>query len=166
MEAFLMLIIELFIWEEWIHRHLWVSTLGFFLHILKVVLKVWLRSGLPHLSMKDDFFEGKFIPAGSMLIANIWCVPSIQDLLGYAHTISNSLLKANDAWWALLPWPRSLQARTTPREGNREPREVDTWLNRIQSGWPKLFSVRLWTKVNGFILTICLHCKAEGDIVI
>ena len=29
--------------------------------------------GMPHIASADDVFEGKWIPKGAMLIANIWC---------------------------------------------------------------------------------------------
>ena len=30
--------------------------------------------GIPHRTKKDDVFDGYFVPAGTILIANIWCV--------------------------------------------------------------------------------------------
>ena len=31
--------------------------------------------GLPHRSREDDEFRGYFIPAGSCVVVNLWCVP-------------------------------------------------------------------------------------------
>src|ERR1700735_5839886 len=31
-------------------------------------------SGIPHRLTSDDVYEGYFLPAGSMVIANAWCV--------------------------------------------------------------------------------------------
>ena len=33
--------------------------------------------GLPHTSTEDGFYEGYFIPKGSLLLANIWCIYSL-----------------------------------------------------------------------------------------
>jgi len=30
--------------------------------------------GLPHVSTEDDIYEGYFIPQGSIMVANTWCV--------------------------------------------------------------------------------------------
>lgn len=32
--------------------------------------------GFPHVPLEDEEYNGFFIPAGSVIMANIWCVPS------------------------------------------------------------------------------------------
>ena len=36
--------------------------------------------GIPHRTKKDDVFDGYFVPAGTILIANIWCVSAFHPL--------------------------------------------------------------------------------------
>ena len=44
-----------------------------------VLRLVWIHSltmditvGIPHASIEDDIYQGKFIPGGAMVISNIW----------------------------------------------------------------------------------------------
>lgn len=44
-------------------------------------------SGIPHVNKsQDDVYEGVFIPKGTLVVANIWCVPSIIPLGHQPHT--------------------------------------------------------------------------------
>ena len=42
--------------------------------------------GLPHRPLEEDEYRGFRIPKGSIVLANIWCVPSPPSLLGCAHS--------------------------------------------------------------------------------
>ena len=33
-------------------------------------------TGIPHSTMQDDIYNGMFIPKGTMVFANAWCVSS------------------------------------------------------------------------------------------
>ena len=45
-------------------------------------------SGVPHLTLKDDEYNGYVIPAKTMVIANIWCVHCCCDNLIQVTDIS------------------------------------------------------------------------------
>ena len=53
--------------------------------------------GLPHLSTKDDWYNGMFIPKGSMMIAHIWCLNRDPEIYGAdaAHFNPARFLDAN-----------------------------------------------------------------------
>ena len=57
-----------------------VPTFGDFqhLHYIRAIVKEVLRwrpvgpAGLPHCSTQDDWYEGCYVPAGSIVLANLW----------------------------------------------------------------------------------------------
>ena len=53
------------------------ATMGLFVSLpLPLVLLITIYLGVPHALMKDDIYNGMFIPKGSVVMTNIWCIPS------------------------------------------------------------------------------------------
>jgi Cytochrome P450 len=71
--------------------------------------------GVPHRVMQDDVYEGYRIPAGSIVIANIWCV-STRTIITHcrAHTFMHTFFSTNQGDAARLrgiPRPTHIPTR-------------------------------------------------------
>ena len=64
--------------------------------------------GLPHLSTKDDWYNGMFIPKGSMMIANVWNLNRDPEIYGpdAAHFNPARFLDANGEVTSCAPETR------------------------------------------------------------
>lgn len=54
--------------QDGILLRLWVRSM------LHETIEIYLFVGLPHMSTENDIYMGYFIPAGTLVIGNTWCV--------------------------------------------------------------------------------------------
>ncbi len=93
--------------------------------------------GVPHFTLEDDEFNGYFIPAGTALMTNVWCVPrtsSFSSCPGCAHH-------------------RTQGHHARPRSV-RPPRRVPTrtlhtrWQARPDRARPQCVHIRIWQEAS------------------
>ena len=75
-----------------------------------------LLAGIPHRVMEEDIYKGYRIPAGSLVIANIWCASLTHGFDDMYAQISHSI-KGDAAWSRDIPQPRRVQTWEILRGG-------------------------------------------------
>ena len=77
-----------------------------------------LLPGAPHRLMEDDVYEGKFIPAGTTIVDNVWCVTLFCDHFRQPVEVSKRAMLRNES---VYPDPHTFNPGRFLKDGQINP---------------------------------------------